>query len=358
MWLSRKGRGMRAHRMPGAISIDLARRRRLGRREGQGAVVGLGEHRLRSPTSRFADIYPGMDYFALHLKVAQGRCAEPRGCKPVPLRAGGQSAQEWRMSEPTYRAVVCEELGPPDRLRLRRLPRAPLGPACVRVAVKAAGINFPDVLIIQGLYQHRPELPFVPGLEAAGVVAEVAADVSGMPVGDKVIARMRTGGYAEEAVVPASQVMPLPDGFSFAEGPRFWWRTSAPITRLETRAAIARGETLLVLGAAGGVGLAARAARQGAGRPRARCRIVAGEARGGCPAWRRRARSTTRGARRGRREAPHVRQGRRRRARSRGHRAGGGAAMRGAEGKLLIAGFAGGVIPAYAANRILLKGAR
>ena len=80
------------------------------------------------------------------------------------------------MSIGDYLAVVCEALGPPDSLRLRRLPKKPLGPGTVRVALRAAGINFPDVLTIQGLYQHRPELPFVPGLEAAGVVAEVAAD--------------------------------------------------------------------------------------------------------------------------------------------------------------------------------------
>ena len=85
------------------------------------------------------------------------------------------------MTEPTYRAIVCEELGPPDRLQLRRLPRVPLAAGTVRVAVKAAGINFPDVLTIQGLYQHRPELPFVPGVEAAGIVTEVAATSAASP---------------------------------------------------------------------------------------------------------------------------------------------------------------------------------
>ena len=79
------------------------------------------------------------------------------------------------MTEPTYCAVVCEELGPPGRLQLRRLPRVPLSPGTVRVALKAAGINFPDLLTIQGLYQHRPQLPFMPGAEAAGIVTEVAA---------------------------------------------------------------------------------------------------------------------------------------------------------------------------------------
>ena len=89
------------------------------------------------------------------------------------------------MSTATYRAVVCEELGPPDRLRLRELPRRRWRQATVRVALKAAGVNFPDVLMIQGLYQHRPDLPFVPGLEAAGVVSEVAADVAGIAVGQR-----------------------------------------------------------------------------------------------------------------------------------------------------------------------------
>jgi NADPH:quinone reductase len=161
------------------------------------------------------------------------------------------------MSEPGYRAVVCEALGPPERLQLRRMPRTALDPGTVRVAIRAAGINFPDVLMIQGLYQHRPELPFIPGFEAAGVIAEIAPDIVGIRVGDKVIARMRTGAYAEEAVVPAGQLTPLPAGFSFAEGATFLVAHISAYHGLKTRAAIAPGKTLLVLGAAGGVGLAA-----------------------------------------------------------------------------------------------------
>ena len=138
----------------------------------------------------------------------------------------------------TYRAVVCRELGPPDRLRLQSLPRRPLGAGNVRVALKAAGVNFPDVLMIQGLYQHRPELPFVPGLEASGVVAEIAADVDGVAVGQKVIAQMRTGGYAEEAVVSVSQIRPMPDGFSFEEAATFLVAHMTAYHALKTRAAI------------------------------------------------------------------------------------------------------------------------
>ena len=126
------------------------------------------------------------------------------------------------MSMPTYRAVVCEALGPPDSLRLRRLPTQPLGPGTVRVALRAAGINFPDVLMIQGLYQHRPELPFVPGLEAAGVVAEVAPDVSG-------VARRRQGDRAHAHRRPTprkpscrrARSCRCRTGFSFADGATF-----------------------------------------------------------------------------------------------------------------------------------------
>ena len=158
------------------------------------------------------------------------------------------------MSEHTYRAVVCEELGLPDRLRVRELARPPLAPGMVRLGIRAAGVNFPDVLMVQGLYQHRPELPFVPGLEASGVVAEVAADVGGIAVGQKVIAQMRTGGYAEEAVVPAGAIRLMPEGFSFAEAATFLVAHMTAYHALKTRAAVTAGQTLLVLGAAGGVG--------------------------------------------------------------------------------------------------------
>src|SRR5215468_5511996 len=125
------------------------------------------------------------------------------------------------MADPTYRAVVCEALGAPESLRLKPSARQALSPGAVRVRVRAAGINFPDLLTIKGLYQHRPQLPFVPGVEAAGVVVEVAPDVHGLSVAQRVIARMRTGGYAEEAVVPAGQVLPTPEAFTFAEAATF-----------------------------------------------------------------------------------------------------------------------------------------
>src|SRR5882724_9744049 len=103
------------------------------------------------------------------------------------------------------RAVVCRELGPPERLRLETFAPAPLAPGEVRVAVHAAGINFPDILMAAGEYQLKPELPFTPGVEAAGEVSEVADDVAGVTVGDRVILKMRHGAYTDEAVVAPAQ---------------------------------------------------------------------------------------------------------------------------------------------------------
>jgi NADPH2:quinone reductase len=157
----------------------------------------------------------------------------------------------------TYRAVLCDELGPPERLEVAALPRAQLASGTVRVSIKAAGINFPDWLMVQGLYQYKPELPFVPGMEAAGLIDELAPDVSSFSPGQKVMIRMRTGAFAEEAVVPADQILPLPSTFSFEEGATFLAAHTTAYHALKTRAEMQPGQLLLVLGAAGGVGLAA-----------------------------------------------------------------------------------------------------
>src|SRR6202030_4475384 len=98
------------------------------------------------------------------------------------------------------KAVVCRELGPPERLRLETFASAPLAPGQVRVAIHAAGINFPDILMAAGEYQLKPELPFTPGVEAAGEVSEVNG-TSSVTVGDRVIVKMRHGAYADEVVV-------------------------------------------------------------------------------------------------------------------------------------------------------------
>src|SRR5664279_3044212 len=97
--------------------------------------------------------------------------------------------------------IVCRELGPPESLRLETFESAPLKQGEVRVSVRAAGINFPDILMAAGEYQLKPELPFTPGVEAAGDVVEVDGAAKGVAVGDRVIARMRHGAYADEAVV-------------------------------------------------------------------------------------------------------------------------------------------------------------
>jgi NADPH:quinone reductase len=154
-------------------------------------------------------------------------------------------------------AVVCRELGPPERLRLESFASAPLAPGQVRVAVHAAGINFPDILMAAGQYQLKPDLPFTPGVEAAGEVTEIAEGVAGVAVGDRVIARMRHGAYADEAVVVPAQLTPLPSNFDYAEGATFLAAHGTAHHALVDRGQIQRSEVLLVHGAGGGVGLAA-----------------------------------------------------------------------------------------------------
>jgi len=155
------------------------------------------------------------------------------------------------------RAIVCRDLGPPAALRFEDWPSRPLGPGEARVRIAAAGVNYPDFLMIQGLYQYKPPLPFVPGFEAAGVVAEVAADVTGVAVNDPVILRLRAGAYAEEAIVRAADLWALPPGWSMAEGATFATIATTADVALVARGRVEAGEVLLVLGAGGGVGLAA-----------------------------------------------------------------------------------------------------
>ncbi|MEA2893265.1 MAG: NADPH:quinone reductase [Bradyrhizobium sp.] len=155
------------------------------------------------------------------------------------------------------RAVVCRELGPPEKLRLEDFASTPLAPGQVRVAIHAAGINFPDILMVAGEYQLKPELPFVPGMEAAGEVIEVDGAAKGVAAGDRVIVKLRHGAYADEAVVMPSQLTPLPGTFDYAEGATFLAAHGTAYHGLVDRAQIRPGEVLLVHGAGGGVGLAA-----------------------------------------------------------------------------------------------------
>ena len=155
------------------------------------------------------------------------------------------------------RAVVCRQYGPPESLVVEEMPSPAPGAGEVVVSVKAASLNFPDVLIIQNKYQFKPPLPFSPGSELAGVVKAVGAGVSTCKPGDKVIAFTTYGAFAEEVKTEASRLVPLPDGMGFEAGAAFLLTYATSDHALRDRGALRAGETLLVLGAAGGVGLAA-----------------------------------------------------------------------------------------------------
>lgn len=156
------------------------------------------------------------------------------------------------------RAVVCDRLGDPSVLRIEERPIPEVGPADVLVKVGAASVNFPDVLMLSAGYQHKPELPFIPGMEGAGTIAAVGSGVKGWQAGDKVIFGVRPGAMAEYVCVAASGVqMRLPEGWSFAEGSAFRVGATTAFHSLVHRAGLKRGEILLVHGASGGVGMAA-----------------------------------------------------------------------------------------------------
>jgi NADPH2:quinone reductase len=155
------------------------------------------------------------------------------------------------------KAVVCKQYGPPDSLVVEDLPSPRAGPGEVVVSVKAASVNFPDVLIIENKYQFKPPLPFSPGSELAGVVKEVGEGVGAWRAGDRVMAFTTYGAFAEEVKLETARLFRLPAKMGFAEGAAFLLTYGTSDHALRDRAALSAGETLLVLGAAGGVGLAA-----------------------------------------------------------------------------------------------------
>ncbi len=155
------------------------------------------------------------------------------------------------------KAVLCHAFGPPENLTFADIPSPPIRAGCVRIAVRACGVNFPDVLMIRGLYQLKPPFPFSPGLEIAGDIIEAADDAPDLQVGQRVMATMMYGGFAEEVVVPAAAVVPLPAEMSYEHGAGFALVYGTSHIALTRRAQLKAGETLLVLGAAGGVGLTA-----------------------------------------------------------------------------------------------------
>jgi len=155
------------------------------------------------------------------------------------------------------KAVLCKTLGLPDQLVVEDIPSLQPAAGQVVVAVKAAGVNFPDTLIIQGRYQFKPELPFSPGGEVAGVVKAVGEGVTSARVGDRVIAAATWGGFAEEIAVDADRLVPIPDDMDYVPASAFILTYGTSYHALKDRARLQAGETLLVLGASGGVGLAA-----------------------------------------------------------------------------------------------------
>jgi NADPH2:quinone reductase len=155
------------------------------------------------------------------------------------------------------RAIVVDRWMEPAELVAREIPDPSVGPGQLGVEVRAAGCNFFDILLVQGRYQVKPPFPFVPGGEIAGVVREVGPGVAGFAVGDRVLASVPAGGYAERAAVPAALAHRMPDAMSFEEAAGFPIVYPTSYAALVYRAAIRPGETLLVHAAAGGVGLAA-----------------------------------------------------------------------------------------------------
>jgi len=155
------------------------------------------------------------------------------------------------------KAVVCKQYGPPESLVVEELPSPRPGRGEAVVSVRAASLNFPDVLIIQNKYQFKPPLPFSPGSELAGVVKELGEGVSGLRPGDRVMAFTTYGAFAEEVKVEAARLVPIPAGMEFTSAAAFLLTYGTSDHALRDRGALQAGETLLVLGAAGGVGLAA-----------------------------------------------------------------------------------------------------
>lgn len=155
------------------------------------------------------------------------------------------------------KAVLSKAPGLPETLVLEDVPSPVAKPGEVVVSIKACGVNFPDFLIIQDMYQFKPQRPFSPGGEISGVVKEVGEGVTSLKVGDKVFGSVGSGGMAEEVATHASRMTPMPEGMPFDEAAAFLMTYGTSHHALKDRAKIQPGEKLLVLGAAGGVGLAA-----------------------------------------------------------------------------------------------------
>jgi NADPH2:quinone reductase len=155
------------------------------------------------------------------------------------------------------RRVVCRELAPPDRVDIEDVDPSVARPGEVVVDVRAAGVTFADALIVQGKYQVKPPLPFTPGTEIAGEIAAVGDGVDGWSAGDRVLASVGLGGFAEQVAVRAPGLFALPPALSFGQGASFNQSYATMLFAFTRRTTLAEGETVLVLGAGGGIGLAA-----------------------------------------------------------------------------------------------------
>lgn len=155
------------------------------------------------------------------------------------------------------KAVLCKAFGPADTLVVEDVSSPEIKKNEVLLDVHAAGINFPDTLIIEGKYQFKPPFPFSPGGEASGVISAVCEKVSHLKVGDRVMALTGWGSCAEQIAVPSYNILPMPDAMDFTTAAAFSMTYGTAIHALKQRGALQAGETLLVLGASGGVGLAA-----------------------------------------------------------------------------------------------------
>lgn len=256
------------------------------------------------------------------------------------------------------KAIQCVEWGEPEKLVLADLPLPQPGAAQVRIRIAAAGVNFPDALIVQKKYQLQPKLPFVPGTEVAGVIDAVGEDVKHLTIGDRVIAFVGVGAFAEYVCAPAALAVAIPDGVSDEVAAGFTLTYATSHHALFDRGQLKSGETLLVLGAGGGVGLAAVELGKAAG-----ARVIAAASSPD-----KLAAATERGADE---VVDYVKSDLRETVKSLTGGAGvdviydpvGGpgteAAVRSLawRGRLLIVGFAQGDIPQIPANLLLLKGA-
>jgi len=155
------------------------------------------------------------------------------------------------------KALLCKQHGPPENLVVEQVPAPALEPGQVRIGIRACGVNYPDNLMIAGKYQVQPPLPFSPGFELAGEILEVSDDVTQLQAGQRVAATSMGGAMAEEICLPATSALPIPDEMDYAIAAGFMITYGTSYHALKQRAQLRPGETMLVLGAGGGVGLTA-----------------------------------------------------------------------------------------------------